>query len=69
MNRVDARGMSCPQPILMTKKALENSPKELEVLVDNTTASRNVERFFKSQGYKVQVSSLNDEDYMLKGVK
>ena len=69
MNRVDARGMSCPQPVLMTKKALENSPKELEVLVDNTTASRNVERFFKSQGYKVQVSSLNDEDYVLKGVK
>ena len=37
---VDARGLSCPQPVLMTKKALEASPsaKCFEIIVDNGTA-------------------------------
>ena len=38
---VDARGCSCPQPVLMTKKALAKESK-LEVLVDNNTAMNNV---------------------------
>lgn len=51
---VDARGCSCPQPVLMTKKALAKESK-LEVLVDNNTAMNNVSRFAKSQGFKVSV--------------
>lgn len=39
---VDARGLSCPQPVLMTKKALEASPsaKCFEIIVDNGTAKK-----------------------------
>ena len=46
---VDARGCSCPQPVLMTKKALAKESR-LEVLVDNNTAMNNVSRFAQSQG-------------------
>ena len=46
---VDARGCSCPQPVLMTKKALAKE-SQLEVLVDNNTAMNNVSRFAQSQG-------------------
>ena len=48
---IDTRGLSCPTPVLLTKKAVEGSPKEIEVLVDNNTARNNVERFLKSAGY------------------
>lgn len=53
MNRIDTCGMSCPQPVLMTKKALEIKPDGIEVLVDNNTAKNNVTRFLNSQNYKV----------------
>lgn len=34
MDRVDARGMSCPQPVLMAKNAIKGLPSEVEILVD-----------------------------------
>lgn len=51
MLNVDARGMSCPQPVLMVKKAIASGEKKLEVLVDNNTAKGNVQRFLKNNGY------------------
>ena len=47
--------MSCPQPVLMTKKALEQNPQGIEILVDNNTAKQNVSRFGKNEGYKIEV--------------
>ncbi|MCI6276488.1 MAG: sulfurtransferase TusA family protein [Clostridium sp.] len=66
--RIDARGMSCPQPVLMTKNALEKNPKGLEVMVDNNTACRNVERFMKNLGYSVSIRE-EDEDFLLIATK
>ena len=62
---VDARGLSCPQPVLITKKALENNKSgEIEVLVDNATAKENITRFASNAGDQVSVSEEN-EDYRL----
>ncbi len=37
--KVDARGLSCPQPVVLAKKAVENTQEEvIEVLVDNAAA-------------------------------
>lgn len=58
---VDARGCSCPQPVLMTKKALAKE-SDLQVLVDNNTAMNNVTRFASSQGCKVNVKDGEAED-------
>ncbi len=38
VKKIDARGFSCPQPVLMSKKGLEESPCGIEVLVDNNAA-------------------------------
>ena len=65
---VDARGRACPEPVLMTKKALTGNPEAIEVLVDNVTARENVRRFAGNLGYKVTVED-QDEDYLLKLVK
>ena len=51
---VDARGYSCPKPVLMTEEVInKDNPSELIVLVDNRTAEKNVSDFAMSKGYKV----------------
>lgn len=63
MNQVDARGYSCPEPVLMTKNALKNGPP-LVVLVDNETPLQNVRRFAANNGYQVTWKEVG-EDYEL----
>ncbi|HHV38478.1 MAG TPA: SirA family protein [Tepidimicrobium sp.] len=60
MKKIDTCGMSCPQPVLMTKNALDSSPDGLDILVDNNTARENVERFLKHSGYSVLVKEEGD---------
>lgn len=51
---VDACGLSCPQPVIMTLnkiKALNQG--EIEVLVDTDTSKENVGRAAESQGWEV----------------
>ena len=63
---VDARGLSCPLPVIQTQRAIEKDhPSTLEVLVDNDTAVQNVTRFAKKAGYAVSVKELEDEEYSL----
>lgn len=62
--QIDARGRSCPEPVLLTKKAVENSPKGVIVLVDNTTARDNIIRFAKNAGYQVKTEQ-DGIDYIL----
>lgn len=57
MNNIDARGLSCPQPVLLTKKALQPKPDDVTIMVDNETAKGNVLRFLKSAGYTVDVET------------
>lgn len=51
--RVDCRGMSCPQPVLAVKDALEAGNRLLEVMVDNEAAKNNVTRFAQDQNCTV----------------
>jgi selenium metabolism protein YedF len=50
---IDARGKACPQPVIMTKAAVEKGEKELSVLVDNDVAASNVQRFLTKEGFSV----------------
>jgi selenium metabolism protein YedF len=53
---VDARGLTCPQPVILTKKAMEESGlEEITTIVDNSTALENVTRLAKSQNYDLRV--------------
>lgn len=61
METVDARGLSCPEPVVLTRNALKSSPASLTVLVDASAAHENVTRFAKSQGYSVDESESNGE--------
>ena len=50
---VDARGLSCPQPVLETKAVLESAGGgPVEVLVDTVTSRENVLRLSGRLGWK-----------------
>ena len=68
MKRVDARGLSCPEPVIQTKNAMASKEAEYEVLVDNVVAKENVSRFVMHQGYQVNVEEQGD-DFLLKITK
>lgn len=54
---VDARGLSCPQPVIETKKVLDRlSSGAVEVLVDTVTSRENVIRFAQHAGWKTEWS-------------
>lgn len=62
-NVIDARGLSCPQPVILTMKALEKSAS-VRVLVDNETAVQNIKRFADSKGKQADVKE-DGEDFIL----
>jgi len=52
--KIDARGLSCPQPVLMTLDEIKaGRASEIEILVDTDTSQENVSRAATSQGWKV----------------
>ena len=53
--RIDARGLSCPQPVVLTNKAIEAGAENLEVLVDNEVSKENVLRLAKRHGMQTSV--------------
>lgn len=62
---IDARGRSCPEPVIMIKKAMDSKAAEYEMLVDNHTALENVTRFAKHNGYQVEFTQ-DGEEYKLR---
>jgi len=64
MTRVDARGLSCPEPVIMTRKALASNEDAYEILVDNVASKENVTRYAEHQGYQVSIDE-NDGEYTL----
>ncbi len=52
---LDCRGMACPQPVIETRKGLEQKPAAVTVLVDNAPASENVRRLLEKSGYTASV--------------
>ena len=62
MVEVDVRGFSCPVPVVRTKKAMEQNPKEiLSVLTETAVSKENVSRLAESQGYSVEVDDVSGE--------
>lgn len=62
MKTIDARGLSCPQPVILVQKAVKaESPAELTVVADDRCAVENVTRFGESRGYTVTWTEKDDE--------
>lgn len=62
---VDARGLACPQPVVNTKKALEEIKEgTLVTIVDNEVARDNVMKFAQSQGLRAEVEERGTDYYI-----
>ncbi|MCI5147906.1 MAG: sulfurtransferase-like selenium metabolism protein YedF [Candidatus Electrothrix sp. MAN1_4] len=64
--RVDCCGLSCPQPVIAVKEALEAGHRLFEVLVDNEAAKDNVTRFAQDRNCTVTVSGPEQDCWALR---
>ena len=62
MVEVDVRGFSCPIPVVRTKKAMEQNPREiLIVMVEAEVSKENVSRLAESRGYSIRAEEVSGE--------
>ena len=65
-DQVDARGLSCPQPVLLTMDKLRNlNQGELVVLVDTDTSRENVSRAAASLGWQIKAVEPQGGEYRI----
>lgn len=53
--RIDARGLSCPQPVVLVDRAVQDGNTDLEILVNNEVSRENVLRMAARRGLKTDV--------------
>jgi TusA-related sulfurtransferase len=54
--RVDARGLACPKPVILTRDAIRAGDAEsIRVTVDGDVAAENVRRMAESQGWEARL--------------
>lgn len=65
MIEVDARGLSCPEPVLRTKDAINaHANEEILVMVSDVNARENVKNFAKSKGKQVDIEKKGQDFYL-----
>lgn len=64
-NIIDARNLTCPQPVILTKKAMDKEPDiNLITIVSEKVAQENVSKLATSQGYEVEAEEREDGIYL-----
>ena len=58
---IDCRGLSCPEPVIRTKKAIKDNPQTIDVLVDQRAPLENVSRFLRVMKYEIAVTEENGQ--------
>jgi len=59
--QVDARGLSCPQPVILARRAIKAGEFPIQVLVETVTSRENVLRAAEKLGCTVAVEEMGDE--------
>ena len=59
MKQLDARGLSCPEPVILIRKAMMEGESAYQMMVDDPAARENVTRYAEHQGYAVSVQENN----------
>ena len=61
MATIDARGLSCPEPVILISQAMKSGENAYEIKVDNRVSRENVTRYAEHQGYTVSVTEADGE--------
>jgi TusA-related sulfurtransferase len=59
-DKIDARGLSCPQPVVLTQKAIKDGKTEFQVVVDSAVSKENVIRCVERNKMTASVSEEGD---------
>lgn len=62
MKEIDAKGLACPKPVVLAKKAI-SSNQEVLVVVDNQTAASNLTKLGKKMGAEVSVVEESETEF------
>lgn len=54
MERLDVRGLSCPIPVVRTKKLIDQGCTELLIVGDSAPSKENVSRLAVNMGFKTE---------------
>ncbi len=64
--RIDARGLSCPQPVVLTRnKMMELGKGVFEVIVDTGTSRDNISRLAAHEGWKIKIKKDEGDQFLL----
>lgn len=64
MNKIDAKGLVCPKPVILTKKALDDTEnKVVETTVDNEVAVENLKKLAESMKCDYKTETLSDQEF------
>ena len=55
-DNIDARGLSCPQPVILTQKAIKSGSTDFKVTVDSEVSKENVIRCVENNKLTAQVA-------------
>lgn len=58
---IDARGLSCPEPVVVTMNGIKKDTGEVIVKVDTNVSKENVSRFLEGKKFKVEVKEIGNE--------
>lgn len=66
MKIIDAKGMLCPKPLILTKKEIEKKEeKEFTVIVDNETAVENLKKFSENSKYDFSFEKKSEKEFFV----
>jgi selenium metabolism protein YedF len=67
MKEIDARGLFCPAPVLLTKNTIETeNPDQIRIILDNEASGQNVSRFLSSKNFSVTMDK-HGPDHIVTG--
>ena len=61
MKIIDARGLSCPEPVVLLRSAMASNENSYQIIVDNHASRENTTRYAQHQGYQVSDSEQDGE--------
>ncbi|MBN2160132.1 MAG: sulfurtransferase TusA family protein [Spirochaetes bacterium] len=67
-HKIDARGLSCPQPVVLTRKAIDAGYSSFEISVSSEVSKENVLRALGNNKYRAEISQ-DGNDIIIKAMK
>lgn len=66
MKKIDAKGLACPKPVILTKNALDDMEEgKVSTTVDNEIARENLRKLAKSLNMDCEVEDISSEEFIV----